>query len=112
MGKFMNLVISDLFNTCQIILAVMAALIITVDAITSFILFIKAYIVSENYNSILKELRLRLGYSIILGLEFIVASDIIESLIRPSYYELGRLALLVVIRTFLSYFLNKELQEI
>lgn len=54
-------------------------------------------------------LRLELGYGIILGLEFMIGADIIESMVKPTYYDIGMLALLVVIRTFLSYFLGKEL---
>ena len=54
-------------------------------------------------------IRLELGYGIILAFEFFVAADIIESVGKPTYYDVGLLAALVLIRTFLSYFLNKEL---
>ncbi len=57
-------------------------------------------------------LRLELGYGIILGLEFMIGADIIESMVKPTYYDIGMLAILVVIRTFLSYFLGKELAEL
>lgn len=54
-------------------------------------------------------IRLEFGNSVILGLEFMVGGDIIGSLIQPNYYNLGMLAIIVVIRTILSYFLNIEL---
>ena len=57
-------------------------------------------------------IRLELGYGIILGLEFMIGSDIIKSMARPNYYDLGMLAALVFIRTFLSYFLGRELAEL
>jgi uncharacterized membrane protein len=38
-----------------------------------------------------------------------VGADIVGSLVQPDYYNLGLLAILVVIRTVLSYFLNLEL---
>ncbi len=57
-------------------------------------------------------IRLRLGHDIILGLEFMVGADIIKSITRPTYYDVGLLALLVLIRTFLSYFLSKELASL
>ncbi len=60
----------------------------------------------------INRIRLELGYAIILGLEFFVAADIIESVIRPTFYDIGMLAALVLIRTFLSYFLNLELQDL
>lgn len=56
--------------------------------------------------------RLELGYGIILGLEFMIGADIIESIARPTYYDIGILGALVFIRTFLSYFLNKELEAL
>lgn len=57
-------------------------------------------------------IRLKFGRSIILGLEFIVASDVIETTTAPDYYSLGILGILVLIRTFLSYFLNREISEL
>ncbi len=55
-------------------------------------------------------IRLQFGKSVILGLEFMVGADIIGSLIAPDYYNFGLLAIIVLIRTVLSYFLNLELQ--
>lgn len=57
----------------------------------------------------LNYLRLQLGKSIILALEFMVGADLIGSVVEPDYYTLGLLAILVFVRTFLSYFLDKEL---
>jgi len=53
--------------------------------------------------------RLQFGNSVILGLEFMVGADIVGSLVKPDYYNLGMLAILVLIRTILSYFLNIEM---
>lgn len=57
-------------------------------------------------------IRLDLGRALVLGLEFIVAADIIETTTTPDYYAVGILAILVLIRTFLSYFLNRELETL
>lgn len=54
-------------------------------------------------------LRQHLGYHLLLGLEFLIAADIINTVIRPDLNEMAILASTVVIRTILSYFLNKEL---
>lgn len=58
---------------------------------------------SENY------IRLQFGNSVILGLEFMIGGDIIGSLVAPDYYNLGVLAIIVLIRSVLSYFLSLEL---
>lgn len=57
-------------------------------------------------------IRLQLGESIILGLEFMVGADIVGTVREPDYHDLGILAILVVIRTVLSFFLNQELSEL
>ncbi len=59
----------------------------------------------SNINSI----RLSLGRVIVLGLEFIIAADLIGTTTTPDYYAVGILASIVVIRTLLSYTLNKEI---
>ena len=54
--------------------------------------------------------RKHLGWAILLGLEFLVAGDIIGTVaVEPSYSSLGILAGIVLIRTFLSYSLELEI---
>lgn len=63
-------------------------------------------------SSDINHIRFQFGNSVILGLEFMVGADIIGSLIEPDYYSLGLLAILVIIRTILSCFLNLELEAL
>lgn len=54
--------------------------------------------------------RQRLGRSILLGLELLVAADIIRTVaITPTFRSVGVLGLIVVIRTFLSFSLELEI---
>jgi uncharacterized membrane protein len=57
-------------------------------------------------------IRLDFARAIILGLEFIVAADVIATTTSPDYYSLGILASLVAIRTLLTYFMNKEVNKL
>lgn len=57
-------------------------------------------------------LRLSLGRILVLGLEFIVAADLIGTTTAPDYYSLGMVAGIVLIRTVLSFTLNRELAEL
>ena len=54
-----------------------------------------------------------LGYArwLVAGLTFQLAADIIESSIAPTWDDIGRLAAIAVIRTFLNYFLERDLNE-
>lgn len=57
-----------------------------------------------------EELRQGLGKAILVGLEFLVAADIIRSVaIDPTFQSVGVLGLIVLIRTFLSWSLVVEI---
>ncbi|MFA5960706.1 MAG: DUF1622 domain-containing protein [Tatlockia sp.] len=57
-------------------------------------------------------IRLKLGRVLTLGLEFIVAADLIGTTTAPDYYSVGIVASIVLIRTLLSYTLNREINAI
>jgi uncharacterized membrane protein len=51
-----------------------------------------------------------LGRSILLGLEFLVAADIIRTVaVTPTFRSVGVLSVIVLIRTFLSFALELEI---
>lgn len=56
-------------------------------------------------------IRLNLARILILGLEFIVAADLIGTTTAPDYYSAGILAIIVLIRTLLNFSLNRELMN-
>lgn len=60
---------------------------------------------SINFQSI----RHDIGFHLILGLEFLIAADIIRTIVRPTLEELAVLGGIVAIRTLLSYFLGREI---
>lgn len=60
----------------------------------------------------INKIRLNLGLILTLGLEFIVAADLIGTTTAPDYYSIGIVASIVVIRTILSYTLNREINSI
>jgi uncharacterized membrane protein len=55
--------------------------------------------------------RQAVGKAILLGLEFLVAADIIRTVaVAPTFTSVGVLAVVVAVRTFLSFTLDVELQ--
>ncbi len=61
-------------------------------------------------NDAYRMLRQGIGRALLLALELLVAADIIDTVaVEPSLENLGRLGLLVVIRTFLSFSLEVEI---
>ena len=55
-------------------------------------------------------LRLRFGSWLAMSLDFQLGADIISTTIAPSFEAIGKLGVLALIRTYLNYFLNKELE--
>jgi len=53
-----------------------------------------------------------LGFArwLILGLEFMLAADIVRTVIAPTWMDIGQLAAIAVIRTFLNFFLERDLE--
>ncbi|MEO1771479.1 DUF1622 domain-containing protein [Candidatus Enterococcus ferrettii] len=52
-----------------------------------------------------------LGSYVLLSLEVLIIADIIESIINPTFQDIIKLALIVIIRTVISYFLHREIDE-
>ena len=53
----------------------------------------------------------RFGMWLILGLEFMLAADIVRTAISPTWQQTGQLAAIALIRTFLNYFLEKDIEK-
>jgi uncharacterized membrane protein len=57
------------------------------------------------------EIRLCFGSWLALALEFQLGADILNTTVAPSFEALGKLGIIALIRTFLNYFLSKELEN-
>jgi uncharacterized membrane protein len=66
----------------------------------------------KEFSPLKNRLRLKFGGWLVLALEFQLASDIIQTTVAPTYENLIRLGAVALIRTFLNYFLTKELNEL
>ncbi|MBW4623601.1 MAG: DUF1622 domain-containing protein [Cyanosarcina radialis HA8281-LM2] len=56
-------------------------------------------------------IRLQLGRVLALGLEFTVASDILRTAVAPTRQDILNLGEIVLLRTLLNYFLEREIQQ-
>ena len=69
------------------------------------LMFLATWRKAESYD----DARHRIGRAILLGLEVLVAGDIIRTVaVSPTFTSVGVLAVIVVIRTFLSFTLETE----
>ncbi|NER81654.1 MAG: DUF1622 domain-containing protein [Leptolyngbya sp. SIO1D8] len=56
------------------------------------------------------QIRLRFGSWLALALEFQLGADILATTVTPTLEDLSKLGIVAVIRTFLNYFLGKEIE--
>ena len=56
-------------------------------------------------------LRNHLGSYLLLGLESLIAADLIRTIQRPTLEEMAILGSIVIIRTIISYSLNREMED-
>ena len=102
-------------NTLATIISVISLLIVTYGVLVCFIAFLRNEIKRFNgtytVNNI-RQLRADFGTYLLLGLEFLIASDILKTVVDPTLDELAILGGVVVVRTVLSVFLNKEIKEL
>jgi uncharacterized membrane protein len=59
-----------------------------------------------------ENIRLQLGRVLTLGLEFTVASDILRTAVAPTRQDITNLGEIVLLRTLLNYFLEREIQQV
>jgi uncharacterized membrane protein len=59
----------------------------------------------------MKEVFIRLGSWLLLGLEFALAADIVRTAISPTWTQVGQLAAIAAIRTGLNYFLERDIEH-
>lgn len=59
-----------------------------------------------------RDIRWTFTTRILIGLEFFVAADVLKTILEPTFQDLIMLGGLVTIRTVVSYFLGKEVQDL
>ena len=87
---------------------IIAALVIVGGLIWSTYLFLRRRMAEQHYETY----KVRIGRSLLLGLELVVAADIVKTIaVAPTLMSLAVLAGLVLIRTFLSWTLVLEIED-
>lgn len=100
----------NIVNAVAGVLAIFGAAIVLYGGLSAMLQILQkeALKKSVNYNAI------RRGFTskIMVGLEFFVANDLIKTVLEPSLNQVITLAAIVLIRTIISYSLNKELKDL
>ena len=84
--------------------------VLVIGSILAFVRSIVSLIQLRDGPAAYRHLRLYMGRSIVVGLELLIAADIVRSVaIDPTFTSVGVLALIVLVRTFLSWSLEVEI---
>jgi uncharacterized membrane protein len=107
----MEEVVAVIARTAGLLIEGAAVLIVTFGSLDAFVRLIGVVITPGATHGERKAIWRRFGMWLLLGLEFELAADIIGSVLSPTWQELGKLGAIAVIRTFLNYFLEKDLES-
>lgn len=93
------------------IIDILGSLVILVGVAWGLLAWLRDRLKVPDRCEVYQNCRQRIGRSIVLGLEILVASDIIHTVVvEPTFRNAGVLAVLIVVRTFISWTLVLDLE--
>jgi uncharacterized membrane protein len=100
----------NLPELCAVVIELLGIAIISIIALYALVHGGWRLVKGDSLSDIQQQIRQQLGRGILLGLEFLIAADIIHTVaVELTFETVGVLALVVLIRTFLSFTLELEL---
>ena len=101
---------SIFIDTSSLVFSYIGAIIILYGGLLAVIRTLKVEIKRE-HDLEYHDIRRDFTHKIVFGLDFLIAGDILKSIIAPTQEEIILLGAIVGIRTVLGYFLGKEISE-
>jgi uncharacterized membrane protein len=93
------------------LIEVAAILVVAFGSAEAFVKLVALVARPSAGHGIRKAIWRRFGTWLLLGLEFALAADIVDSVVSPTWADIGRLGAIAAIRTFLNYFLEHDLER-
>ena len=88
-----------------------AVIVVTFGSLEAFLKLLWIGVTPKTTHGVRKAVWRRFGTWLLLGLEFELAADIIASVVSPTWQDIGELGAIAVVRTFLNYFLERDLEN-
>ena len=88
-----------------------AVIVVTFGSLEAFVMLLRMAARPNATHGARKAVWRQFGMWLLLGLEFELAADIIGSVVSPTWQDIGELGAVAVIRTFLNYFLERDLEN-
>lgn len=102
---------TEILHIASIVMGLIGAAVIGWGVALSFFRLLRLEFRRFRQKTIFREretIRYQLGSYLLLGLEFLIAADIIGTITHPTLKDMAVLASIVLIRTVISYFLERE----
>jgi uncharacterized membrane protein len=102
--------LESLLSISALTVGAVAAMILMLGVVRGLLVFVRGEIRSrDGRNARLGEVRGSVGQYLLLGLELLVAADVMDTILTPSLDHIAVLAGVVLIRTVIGFSLNWEL---
>lgn len=95
----------------SLVVEALAAIVIAVGLVQLLLRYLPTRL-SKDHHLDTATIRVKFGSSLTLSLELLLAADILQTAVAPTWEDIGKLAAIAAIRTLLNYFLEKELAVI
>lgn len=93
------------------LLELIGVIMIALGAMQAAIHILWSLLRGKSNSQVRRESWLNFARWLLLGLEFALAADIVHTVVSPSWDTIGQLAAIAFIRTFLSFFLERDLES-
>jgi uncharacterized membrane protein len=113
-GTSIEAILKPVINYISIAIEIAIAIIITVIVVATLVGIIRVILSRskrEEQTKHIQYIRYTLIRGLLIALDFVVAADILKTILAPSSNELAILVVIVVIRILLSWSLTKEIQS-
>jgi len=107
----MEALLHEIAHQVALVIEAIAIAIIALGALEALIGFLRVGLQSESTNDDRRAVWLSFARMLVAGLTFQLAADVVNTSFSPTWDELGKLGAIAAIRTFLSFFLDREVAE-
>ena len=94
-----------------VVIEAMALVVIAVGTIVAFVTGVPAMLKQSATDLVVRQIWRRYARWLVAGLTFQLAADIIRTSVAPTWQDIGQVAAIAIIRTFLDYYLMHDLGE-
>jgi uncharacterized membrane protein len=108
----MEQLLHQIAHYVALVLEALAILVIVVGAVEALLGIFRGLLEGRASHTEQRAVWLKFAHWLVAGLTFQLAADIVHTTITPSWDDIGRVAAVAGIRTFLTFFLDRDIDAI